>query len=72
MLGYGKDSHSYRLENSYLLKLNLKRNLSSPHLIDLKTMLSLKTIPLTMKMISKSKIFVLYILVLQMKYRLRE
>ena len=117
MLGYGKDSHSYRVFNlfhykvvetvdvrfdetngsqrehlpnvldevpssesiklmgtrkSYLLKLNLKRTLSSPHLINLKTMLSLKKIPLTMTMISKSKIFILYILVLQMKCRLRE
>ena len=49
----------------------LKRNLSFPHLINLKTMLSLKTILLTMTMISKSKIFVRFILALQMKYRLR-
>ena len=117
MLGYGKDSHSYRvfnlfhykvveivdvrfdetngsqrehlpnvldevpssesiklmeLEKSYHLMLSLKRNLSSLHLINLKTMLSLKTILPTMTMISKRKIFVLFILMLQMKYRLRE
>ena len=41
------------------------------HLINLNTMPSLKTILLTMTMISKSKIFVLLIHVLQMKYILR-
>ena len=64
-------SNLWELEKSYPLKLNLKRNLSSPHLINLKTILNLKTIPLTMTMISKNKIFALYILVLQMKCGLR-
>ena len=64
-------SNLCELEKSYLLKLSLKRNLSSPHLINLKKMLSLKIFLLTMTMISKSKIFVQFILVLQMKYILR-
>ena len=59
------------LEKSYRLKLSLKRNLSFLQLINLKTMLSLKTIPQMMILISKSKIFVPLILVLQMKFRLR-
>ena len=49
----------------------LKRNSSFLHLINLKTMLSLKTMLEMKTMISKSKIFVQFILVLQMKYRLR-
>ena len=47
-------------------------SLSSQHRINIKTMLSLKTFLLTTKMISKSKIFALYILVLPMKCRLTE
>ena len=118
MLGYGKDSHSYRVfnlfhykvvetvdvrfdetngsqreqlpsvldevpssesiklmgtgEKLYLLKLILKKNLSSQHLINMKTMLSLKTFLPTTTQISKSKVFALYILVLPMKCRLIE
>ena len=56
----------------YLLKLILKKNLSSQHLINMKTMLSLKTFLLTTTMISKSKVFDLYILALPMKCRLKE
>ena len=61
-----RDKPMTELEKSYRLKHSPKRNSSSLHLINLKTILP----PMTM--ISKSKIFVLLILVLQMKYRLRK
>ena len=61
----------WELVKSCLLKHNLKRNLSFLHLTNLKTMLRLKTILPMMTMISKSKVFVFFILVLQMRYKLR-
>src|SRR4051812_31900899 len=115
MLGYGKDSHSYRvfnlfhhkvveivdvqfdetngwqrehlpnvldevppsesiklmvLEKSYLQRDSLKKR-SSLHQVNLKTMLSLKPMLKMKTMISKGKIFVQFILVLQIKYKLR-
>ena len=116
ILGYRKDSHSYRVFNLFHYNVvetvdvrfdetNGSQREHLPNVLDevpssesiklmgtreiilseaqpeeeliistpdqLKTMLILKTILLTMTMISKSKIFVLFILVLQMKYRLR-
>ena len=53
------------------LKHSLKRNLSSLHQTNLKTMLSPKTILPMMTMINMSKGFVQFILVLKMKYKLR-
>ena len=92
MLGYGKDSHSYKFFNLFHYKVvetvdvrfdetngsqrehlqrhRLKKK-SSLHQVNMKTMLSLKTIPQMMTLISKSKISVLFILVLQMKFKLR-
>ena len=60
------------LEKLYLLKLIPKKNLSSQHLINMKTMLILKTFLPTTTMNSKSKVFALYILALPMKCRLKE
>ena len=54
------------------LKLILKKNLSFQHLINMKTMLSLKIFLPTTTMNSKSKVFALYILALPMKCRLKE
>ena len=60
-----------KLEKTYQLRIRLKKSLSFLHLINLKTMLSMKTIPQMMTLISQNKIFVLLILVLKMKFRLR-
>ena len=116
MLGYGKDSHSYRVFNIFHYKMvetvdarfvetNRSQREHLPNVLDevhpsesIKQMgigeiipseaqieaeliiyapnqpeyeLSLKTILKIMTLISKSRIVVLFILVLQMKYRLR-
>ena len=59
------------LEKSYLQRHRLKKKSSFLHLINQKTLLSLKPMLKMKTMISKGKIFVRFILVLQMKYILR-
>ena len=115
MLGYGKDSHSYRVFNIFHYKVvetmdvrfdetndsqrehlpnvldevppsesikqmgigdiipseNQKRSLSFLHQVNPKTLLILAPMLKTKTMISKGKVFIQFIIVLQMKYRLR-